>query len=180
MNKKILIHLTDTCYWFATPFDNQFWIEKIFELKKRPKWKIFSLLFENLEQLKKYCFVDKVQEKFILENKFFSSFILKKKDILKNFFSDFDTVCARIENEKFDFSPVWTDFFKNWKKPVTTTSVNISGENFFYWKEKILEVFWKFSDDIEMIFPENFKEKEVLLQSSKIFDLTKNDFWRIR
>jgi len=133
---------------------------------------MFSLLFSDLNQVKKYCFVDKKQEKFILENKFFSSFILKKKDILRNFFPEFETVCVRIENEKFDFCPVKNDFFKNRNKPVTTTSVNISWENFFYWKKKILEKFWKISD-IQKIFPKNFFEIEKFLIASKIFDLTK-------
>jgi len=71
------------------------------------------LLFSDLEQVKKFCFVDEKQEKFILENKFFSSFILKKKDILKNFFPEFKTVCIRIENEKFDYRPINEDFFEN-------------------------------------------------------------------
>jgi len=179
---KILVHLTDTCYWFATPFDDEKWIQKIFEIKKRPKWKIFSLLFSDLKQLKEYCFIDKKQEKFILENKFFSSFILKKKEKLKNFSPEFDTICARIENEKFDFCPIKNDFFKNWKKPVTTTSVNISWDKNFYWKEKILKKFWNFLE-IEKKFPRNFQEKEKFLCSSKIFNLTKFDwekFFRIR
>lgn len=187
---KILIHLTDTCYWFATPFDNEAWIQKIIEIKKRSEWKMFSLLFSNLDQVKKYCLVDKKQEKFILENKFFSSFILKKIPgknwKLKKFFPESDTVCVRIENEKFDYSPVKEDFFENWEKwfwwkPVTTTSVNISWEKFFYDKEKILKIFWKY-EFIDFIFAKNL-ESEKFLRSSKIFDLTKfnwENFWQVR
>ena len=132
MKWKILVHLTDTCYWFATPFNDNVGIDRIFKIKKRDFWKIFSLLFSSLEQLKKFCYIDIEQEKFILDNKFFSSFVLKKKDILKNFFPEFDTVCVRIENDKFDFKPVSSDFFKNWWLPVTTTSVNISWDEKFY------------------------------------------------
>jgi len=185
--KEILVHLTDTCYWFAVPFYDLELIEKIFEIKKRNEWKIFSLLFSDLEQVKKYCFVDKKQEKFILENKFFSSFILKKKNILKNFFPEFETVCVRIENEKFDYCPVKEDFFQTWNnwvwwKPVTTTSVNISWDKDFYWKDKILENFWKY-DFVDFIFPLDVLEDEKNLRSSGIFDLSKIDgdgFLRIR
>lgn len=174
MRKNILIHLTDTCYWFAIPFDDEKWIQRIFEIKKRWEWKMFSLLFSDFEQVKKFCFVDKKQEKFILENNFFSSFILKKKDILKNFFPEFKTVCIRIENEKFDFCPVKNDFFKNWKKPVTTTSVNISWDKNFYWKKEILEKFWE-NIFLEFKFSEKLEGKNKL-KSSKIFDLTKFDW----
>lgn len=169
--KEILVHLTDTCYWFAVPFYDQGLIQKIFEVKNRKEWKMFSLLFSDLEQVKKYCFVDEKQEKFILENKFFSSFILKKKNILENFFPEFKTVCVRIENEKFDYCPVKEDFFMNWWKPVTTTSVNLSWDLDFYWKDKILETFWKY-EFIDFIFPLNISESEKNLKSSKIFDLT--------
>jgi hypothetical protein len=33
--------------------------------------------------------------------------------MLENFFPEFETVCVRIENEKFDYSPVKEDFFQN-------------------------------------------------------------------
>ena len=179
MKKNILVHLTDTCYWFAVPFDDFDWIQKIFNVKKRSEWKIFSLLFSSLEQVKKFCFVSEKQEKFILENKFFSSFILEKQEILKDFFPEFDTVCVRIENEKFDFCPVKNDFFQNWWKPVTTTSVNISWDKNFYWKDEILEKFWDY-DFIDFKFPESFLEREKNLKSSNIFDLTSENFTRIR
>jgi len=175
---EILIHLTDTCYWFATPFDDQKWIQRIFDIKKRKEWKIFSLLFSDLEQVKKFCFVDEKQEKFILENKFFSSFILKKKDILKNFFPEFKTVCIRIENEKFDYRPINEDFFENWWKPVTTTSVNISWDKNFYWKDEILEKFWEY-EFVDFIFAQNL-DGEKNLRASEIFDLTSKNFSRIR
>ena len=175
---QILVHLTDTCYWFATPFDDKIWIKRIFEVKKRSEWKMFSLLFWDLDQVKEYCFVDDEQEKFILEHKFFSSFILKKKGRLRNFFPEFETVCVRIENEKFDFCPVKYDFFENWWKPVVTTSVNISWDKNFYWEKEIEENFWKY-EFIKKIYTWECIEKNHNFIFSKIFDLTKLNWWKI-
>ncbi len=153
---------TDTCYWFSTTYDNEKWIKNIQKIKKRFWNKPFSLLFSSIFQAKQYCEISKKDEEFILSHSNKSSFIVKKKSLLDNYFSNFDTVCIRIENEAYAYKPA--SYF--WK-PVTTTSVNISWHKILNTRPDILDEFWKYPF-IHFVFSENF----LAWSASDIWDLS--------
>lgn len=121
---------TDTCYWFSCPIDDQLAINNIRNLKNRTENKPFSVLFINLESVKKYCLISAKQEAFMLENKYYSSFIL-------NQINSEDSMCVRIENDKFPIS-----ICSLLNSPVITTSVNISWQKELNTAQQIKQKFW--------------------------------------
>ena len=165
----VLVHWTDTCFWFATFFDNEKWIKNIQKIKWRIENKPFSLLFSSIKQAKKYLKINEKQEIFMKENNLKTSFILEKKIILKNYFEKFNSISVRIENNNFLFKAVSV-----FKKPLTSTSVNISWEKNLNKKDDILALFWK-NNFIDFIF--NWK---LSWESSNIWDLTWEKFIKLR
>ena len=159
---EILLSPTDTCYWFSCPINSHIWIKRIQEIKKRQVSKPFSILFSSITQAKKYCQITKENEDFILSHRGKSSFIVKKKEILNNYFPEFNTVSIRIENEDFVFKAatfLW--------EPVTSTSVNITNMEILNTKQEILNTFWKYPF-INFQFFDNFKPGK----ASTIWDLS--------
>lgn len=163
----VLMCPTDTCYWFSAFYDCKQAIANIQEVKKRFWEKPFSLLFSSLDQAKWYCEISEIQEQFILSHNIKSSFVVKKKKLLEGYFPDFDTVCIRIENEKYIYKPA--SFF--WK-PLTTTSVNISWKSILSKKSDIIKTFWKYWF-IHFVFCDKF----LSWNSSEIWDLS---MWKIK
>ena len=167
----ILVHWTDTCFWFATFFDNKIWIKNIQKIKWRTVNKPFSLVFSSIDEAKKYVQINSKQEDFIKKHRIQTSFILNKKEILKDYFPDFKNVSIRIENDNFLFKPV-SAFWK----PLTSTSVNISWEKNLNTKKEILNIFWKY-DFIDFIFSEKNK---INWSASIIWNLAWEDAKRLR
>ncbi len=167
---NIIIMPTDTCLWFSGFYNSKKAIQNIQNIKNRGDKKPFSLLFESIEQAKKYCIINKNQENFMINNKYQSSFVLKKNEILKNYFEEFETVSIRIENDEYLFKG--SSIFKT---PLITTSVNISWEKILESKNDILNQFWKISI-IEFLYFDTFKPKN----ASSIWDLSWETYKKIR
>jgi len=184
---NVFIHATDTCYGFATPWNNIQGIKYIQGIKQRDKGKPFSLLFQNISQVKEFCYVSEKQEVFIkdiLEKNTPASFILEKKEVLKNYFPNFSSVSCRIENDNF-----LVKMASLLACPVTSTSVNTSGEKPLYSPQEIQEKF-----PIDTVISASEFNKENIYNSlcfinsgdiqknepSAIWDLTKDLFIQIR
>ncbi len=171
LNAKVYIHATDTCYGFATRFDDENGINIIKEIKGREELKPFSLLFKDFEMLENFCEINKKQKEFILSKKDPSSFILPKREILKDYFPKEKNVCVRIENNNF---PVKLSSIL--KVPVTSTSVNRSSMPPLYNSDEIITEFKNETDNLIFINSENLKK----IPSSNIWDLTIFPYKKIR
>lgn len=170
-NGSVYIHATDTCYGFACKFDDQKGIDLVQKLKKRDPSKPISLLFGSLHMLKNFCEVSQEQENFMLSRNKPSSFLLKKKEILKNYFPEQDCIVARVENFAF---PVRLSTFLG--TPVTTTSVNISGEPELYSAEEISKIFDYSGHGVILIDSGEIRHTP----PSNIWDLVHSPFVKIR
>jgi len=159
-NKKIYIHATDTCYGFACRYDDQKSLQEIMRMKGRPAKKPFSLLFADLFMLKKFCVLKEEQINFIKKQTQPSSFILPKKNLLQDYFPTEKNICVRIENENF---PVFLS--RQLNCPVTSTSVNKSGEKPMYWPKDIISTFCE--------------ENITLINSGKIPKIPPSTIWNL-
>ena len=166
----VVVIPTDTCYGFSCCYHDKKWISNIMTLKKRDNDKPFSILFASIDQVGKYCYLNKEQISFIKNNPYRSSFVLKKKEVLKDYFPGIDSVCIRIENEKY--IKKYVDLF--WS-PIVTTSVNISWNNIVNNPNEIRRTFWSY-DFVYFEFFNEFKAEG----ESKIWDLTADEFVCLR
>ena len=169
-NNAVVIVPTDTCYGFSCLYNNKKGIERIIQIKGRSPDKPFSLLFSSVKQLSDYCDLDEKQIDFIASHSQRSSFILKKKEVLKDYFPEFSTVCVRIENDSYSLRPTYLVW-----GPIITTSVNLSWERILKTREEILEVFADV-EDLYFCFDEWYRAWE----ASTIWDLTSEPFVVLR
>ena len=117
----VIIFPTDTVYGIGTKIFDIDGINKIYEIKKRPKDKPLACLCANLEQIKDIAYITPAAEKLI--NKFLPgalTLILKSKpDVYEKI--GYKTIGVRIPNSK-----IALDILKE-NGPMLTTSVNESG-----------------------------------------------------
>lgn len=114
---KIIVYPTDTSYGLGGDFFNKKSHKRIYEIKNRPKQKLFSVIVDSIKTIKKIARVNKKQEKILkkyLPGRF--TFILESKN--KKFGK---TIGVRIPN--FKFTKILSKKFKN---PIIATSLNIS------------------------------------------------------
>jgi L-threonylcarbamoyladenylate synthase len=128
----IIIYPTDTVYGIGclTSFPNS--IEKVFEIKQRPKKNPVLIMVKDLEMLKEYTVFNSEEEKTILKNiKKPVSFVIQIKEgkipgiVNNNGNTNGNTVGVRFPNTRF-----LKKLFKEIQYPLITTSANISGEPF--------------------------------------------------
>lgn len=140
-NGSILVMPTDTIYGFSGNPNDISVIEQIQKLKKRPAKKPFLLLVGNLLEVEKIVDLDK-NTKNLLQKIWPGpcTFILKrKKNVLNTYFPKEQFLAIRIPKNK-----ILLDFLnKYWKKPLVSTSVNISGKNPETDIENIKKIFQK-------------------------------------
>ena len=118
---KVIIFPTDTVYGIGTPIFDTEGIDRIYEIKKRPRTKPLACLCANLEQINSIAFVDEKAKKLI--NKFLPgplTLILNAKDDEKIKIG-YKTIGVRIPNNKIALDIL------NENGPMLTTSVNESG-----------------------------------------------------
>ena len=118
---KVIIFPTYTVYGIGTPIFDVDGINRIYEIKKRPKTKPLACLCANLEQINSIALLDDNAKKLI--NEFLPgplTLILKTKDDVKIKIG-YNTIGVRIPNNK-----IALDILKE-NGPMLTTSVNESG-----------------------------------------------------
>ena len=123
----LVIFPTDTVYGIGADCYNINAIEKIYEVKKRPKDKPISLLISDLSMIDDIACEVSNKERKIIE-KFFPgplTIILKKSNKIPNIVTaGKDTVGVRMpENE------IALELIRKVGRPLATPSANISGEN---------------------------------------------------
>lgn len=160
---KVIIFPTDTVYGFLALADNKKAVNKIYKIKNRPKSKPLPIFIKDLKMARSLAEISERQEKILKKcwpGKY--TFVLNKKNSKK-------TIALRIP--KFNYL---NDLLKRINKPLSQTSVNISGQ------ESLRKV-----EDIK----NNFNNYKILFlsvgdlkksQPSKILDLTKDKIELLR
>ena len=160
VNKIIVFH-TDTVYGVGGLYGDEVSAEKIYEMKKRSQSKLLPVLCGSVEQVQ---MLTDFNDEAIKLSKYWPgalTMILKKKNTDK-------TLAVRIPNSKIALTVL------NHFGPLSTTSVNISGEKEVNSVEEIIE---KFSDYIDYIVSDEMPLSET---PSTIVDVTTKEIKIIR
>lgn len=139
---KVIIFPTDTVYGIGTPIFDIEGIERIYNIKHRPKEKPLACLCANLEQIESIAYVTKDAKKLI--DKYLPgalTLILNSKDEVIDKIG-YKTIGVRIPNSK-----IALDILKE-NGPMLTTSVNESGEVPENEYEDVLKDFGKYVDKV--------------------------------
>jgi len=138
----LIIYPTETCYGIGADATNIESIQKIYEIKGRDPMKPIPILVSGLNMIKKYGIVTKQIE--FLVKKFMPgplSIVTKKERLVSDV--NQEGISFRVSSH-----PVASTLVKLLKKPITTTSANVSGRSSIYEIEKIIEIF---EEKVDMI-----------------------------
>jgi len=124
----VIAYPTDTVYAIAGDILNKKTVEKINQIKKRDKKKPLSIVCEDLQQVSQFAYIQdyayRLMKK-VLPGPY--TFVLKAKNpIPQQFISKQKTVGIRIPDH-----PVSAALVAGLGNPITTTSLNISGQDIF-------------------------------------------------
>lgn len=120
----VIAHATETCYGFACDVFNKDAIKRLYELKQMGADKPVSILVDSLETAKRFGVFNK--EAIKLAQKYWPgplTIVVKRKRALSAFFNPgIQTVGIRVPGHKLSLK-----IAKLFKRPITTTSANVSG-----------------------------------------------------
>lgn len=122
---KIIAFPTDTVYGLGADFENEKAVRKIFYIKNRPFNKPLILLILNINEVNKFA-TDIFPSAYKLMDKFWPgplTIILKAKKKIFGIVSDDQKIALRIPDNKIALALI-----KEFKKPITATSANLSGK----------------------------------------------------
>ena len=138
-NGGIILYPTDTIWGLGCDATNKQAIEKIYKLKNRSETKSMIILLNNENFISRY--VEQVPEVAYnlieVTDKPLTIIYPEAKNLAKNLIADDKSIAIRITNEYF--SSKLLDYFR---KPLVSTSANISGE-------KSPQNFYEISDNIK-------------------------------
>ena len=165
---KVLIFPTDTVYGIGTPIFDIEGINKIYEIKKRPKDKPLACLCSDLEQIKSIAYVNDSAIKLI--NKFLPgplTLILRsKEDVEKKI--GYKTIGVRIPN-----CDIALNILKE-NGPMLTTSVNESGNVPL---NEYADIKKEYNDKVDYIYDTNIHSSNI---SSTVLLMVGNEFKILR
>ncbi len=177
-NCGVVVCPTDTVYGFLALAENKKAVEKIYEIKKRPRSKPLPVFVKNIKMAQYLAEIGKDQEK-ILKQKWPGkyTFILKRKKSCeigsrtRLYGVDKKTIALRIPKYKF-----LNDLLKKIDKPLAQTSVNISGKPPLIKINEIIKIFGSMPG-LDLIIDGGDLPKS---NPSKIIDLTGKVLTRLR
>lgn len=124
---KMIAYPTDTIYGLGVLASNHEAVEQLFELKNRDRTKPMSLLCSSLDMLERYCSPLSKDQRIILQKALPGpyTFLLKASEKVpyQLIGLPLETVGIRIPRH-----PFCLDLVQQLNEPITTTSVNRSGE----------------------------------------------------
>jgi len=129
-NNGVIAFPTDTAYGLAADYFSDKALKKVFQIKKRPFSKKIALIASNLNQVKKYFYLNK--KELFLSKKYWPgplTLILKLKNKK-------DKVGVRVPDSK-----IACKISENFKKPITATSANLSGRPNPYSADEVVNQF---------------------------------------
>lgn len=144
-NSGVIAFPTETVYGLGTYISNEEGINRIYELKNRPRDKALLVHMGKLEQI--YMVAEEIPDEFfILARAFWPgplTMILKKKKSVSSLISNSSTIGVRMPNH-----PITLKLLQNLKQPIVGTSANVSyQEN----PTSALDVSRNFHDKIDCI-----------------------------
>ncbi|MFH0815072.1 MAG: L-threonylcarbamoyladenylate synthase [Candidatus Falkowbacteria bacterium] len=157
----VIVYPTDTIYGFGADIFNKAAIERVYKIKKK-KVQGFSFIIPDLKDISKFAIVSdfayKTMRK-LLPGPY--TFIFKAtKYVPKELIPEKKTVAIRIPDNK-----VCLELVRLLGNPIVTTSVNISGEQFF---SDPLDIEKAFGDQVDLILDAGALSNE----PSSVVDLT--------
>lgn len=172
-NGGVVICPTDTVYGFLADASNKKAVEKIYNIKHRPKAKPLSLFVKDLKMAHEVALINETQLEELKKywpGKYTFRLKLKVKNQKSKLYGlSKDTVALRIPNYKF-----LNNLLEKVNMPLAQTSVNVSGEAPLNTISDIMDAFGK--TDVLVVDDGNLKKSE----PSKIIDLTGNTIKTIR
>lgn len=164
---KIAVLPTDTIYGLSVLATNREAVERLYQLKNRPREKSFIVLVKSFCMLRKYCFLNKKQYDFIkkaqLNNKPLSVILKARAGKLEYLFDkNNNSLAVRI--------PLGSDFMmsliKKVNQPIISTSVNLSGKEEMEKISNLENIFNK--KDIDLVIDSGSMSKK---KASTVVDL---------
>ena len=166
-NGGIIIYPSDTIWAIGCDATNSKAIKKIFKIKKRDSSLPLICLMNDYKMLKKYVnFTDKIQDFLSLQKK--PTTIIYNNIKKLSFYKE--SVAVRIPKDDF-----CQKLISEFNKPITSTSVNISGNKF-------PECFDEIKDDIlnQIDYAVNLKRNQKLKTPSQIIKIDGDSFNKLR
>ena len=122
----VIIYPTETVYGLGADATNRDAVNKIFEIKRRDRFKPILIAVSSVEMAKKYVWWNKYAD--VLAKKYLPgplSLVLsiKDKSIDENIYQGGIKVGIRIPDDDFVLKLI-----SNFNRPITSTSANVSGE----------------------------------------------------
>lgn len=136
----ILVYPTETCYGLGCDPTNKDVVEKIYQIKKRPKEKLLLCVFPNVESVKKYVEWNNVLQK--LSEKYWPgalTIVAKIKAGMENKIytaSDDGYLSFRISDNFFV-----QELCNKFDGPIVSTSANISSTKNLYDSKEVTKMF---------------------------------------
>jgi len=160
----LIIYPTETCYGIGCDATNTKAVKKIYKIKKREKKRDMTILVSSKRMIKKYVKITKKIEK-LMKNFMPGPLTIIAKRRKNNFLANKgNTIAFRISSNKLA-----TNLVKNLKKPIISTSANISKERPIYNIKKIIKIFDK---KVDMIIDLGNLKK---VKPSTIIDMSNNE-----
>ncbi|MCF8378866.1 MAG: threonylcarbamoyl-AMP synthase [Bacteroidales bacterium] len=124
-NGGIILYPTDTIWGIGCDATNQAAVEKIYKLKKRTDSKTMLVLLENENLLRSYIkeIPDIAWDLIEVSNRPITIIYPGAKNLAKNLIAGDGSIGIRITREAFS-----SELIRNFRKPIVSTSANISGE----------------------------------------------------
>ncbi len=151
-NGGLILYPTDTVWGIGCDATNPEAVKKVYDLKQRNDSKALICLVSNDAMLERYIeeVPDVAYDIIDLATKPTTIVYDNPKGIAKNLIADDNTIAIRIASDKF-----CKYLIGNFKKPIVSTSANISGENTPENYAEISDVILKGVDYIVSLQPEN-------------------------
>lgn len=167
-NGDVIIFPTDTVYGIGAKITDSLAMDKIYEIKHRPKEKKLSVLCANVYDIEKIAYVTDLAKRLIDEYMPGGlTLILKSREEVRNEYIT-ETIAVRIPNHELAIRILIEN------GPMATTSVNASGQPPL---NDYIEIVKHYGDKVLYVYPNTLVPSKV---SSTILDLTSEEIVLIR
>ncbi|WP_423129915.1 L-threonylcarbamoyladenylate synthase [Gaoshiqia sp. Z1-71] len=150
----IILYPTETIWGLGCDATNEAAVKRVYEIKKRADSKSMLVLMENINLLERYVAeVPEIAYSLIeVNDKPMTIIYPGAKNLAKNLIAEDGTVGIRITSEEFT-----RELIRRFKKPIVSTSANISGE-------KSPSFFAEISDEIKAAvdYVVNYRQEETV------------------
>ena len=167
-NGGVILYPTDTIWGIGCDATNPKAIKKIYSIKKRSSKKPLILLMNSIDLALNYVNTLPETAREIINNTNKPTTIIYPEPInLPSILIYQKTIAIRIIKTNY-----LNEMLSIFKKPITSTSANISGS---MTPEKLTEIDIEIKNQVDYIIPQEFMDNKNTNKSSRIIKLCKND-----